>query len=227
MFEFKNLDKNKKDEEDKESLMDFLEICSFIQDYSTHIKIGVLVFMVIVLSTIKILDSFVLNLVLAVLVTRLICEILFAFTVDRQYEMAYKKLKYPLVFNNANISKEDELANVDNENPKIPGIEFNYEIKNESEDKFAITFQVDEENFKVLGVVPCLEAGPHFTKKVESEMLMASFDGLKKQYIYENECLVFNIVKLNKDAHELQIINKKDIDEALIITENLYYPYIK
>ncbi len=36
-----------------------------------------------------------------------------------------------------------------------------------------------------------------------------------------------SIVKLKKDVEELDIIEMKDIDDTLIITECVYYPYIK
>ena len=90
-----------------------------------------------------------------------------------------------------------------------------------------MAFQVDEKNYKILTSVKCSDIGKNQKKKVESDILLKSFDGLKKDYIYSNNCLVVNVLRLKREAQDLEIVNIEDIDETLIITECIYYPYIK
>ena len=92
---------------------------------------------------------------------------------------------------------------------------------------FPFFFQVDESHFKILTFVDCPDVAKNKRKKIESDILLTSFEGLKKEYILSNQCLVMSIVKLKKDVEELDIIEMKDIDDTLIITECVYYPYIK
>lgn len=217
---------NSNDEKDERFIM-FINICDFIDIYFYRIQIAMSLLVFTYLSFKGILPNFFLRILLSIPIGNILCEILCIFTIDRKYNVIYKHLKYPLIVDKFDINKEDEMANIGSDTPKIPGIDFVYDIKRKADDKFAVAFQVDESHFKILTFVDCPDVAKNKRKKIDSDILLSSFEGLKKEYILSNQCLVVNVVKLKIDVEELDIIEMKDIDDTLIITECIYYPYIK
>ncbi len=217
---------NSNDEKDDKFIM-FIDICDFIDVYLDRIRLVLMIIVFIYISFQNFLPNFFLRILFSVPIGNILSEILCFFTIDRRYSVIYKHLKYPLIVDKLDINKEDEMQNIGSDNPKIPGIDFVYDIKRKADDKFAVAFQVDESHFKILTFVDCPDVAKNKRKKIESDILLTSFEGLKKEYILSNQCLVMSIVKLKKDVEELDIIEMKDIDDTLIITECVYYPYIK
>lgn len=221
MFGLKNKGDNNEDK-----LINFLDICEFIETYTLELRIGIIIAVAILIFMLNIINGFFFAIMFALLLGNLIFEIICLFTLDRQYSVIYKQLKYPLVVKEIDINKEDELANINNENPKIPGLNFKYEIKKKTNENFAVAFEIDENSYKVLTSVNCDDDLIN-VKKIGSDILMQSFVGMKKDAVYSNKCLILKILRLKREVSDLEIINKEDIDDTLIITECVYYPYIK
>ena len=217
---------NKKDNEQSEKLANFLDICSFIETFKEEIRFAIIIVIFALCTLFKITPNWFLRIIFSGLLGNLIFNIFCCFTIDKQYSVVFKKLKYPLIVKGFNINEEDKKINLTSENPTIPGIDFSYEIKEKTDTKFAVAFQVDDKHYKILTPVDCPEISDA-KKKITSEILINSFDGLQKNYIYSNQCLVFHVLKLKKEVDFLEIINTEDIDETLIVTECVYYPYIK
>lgn len=217
---------NKNENEQDQKLINFLDICSFIETYIIELRFGIIATIALFCFLFDLFDSFIITLAISLLLGNLIVNIICMFTIDRQYNVIYKQLKYPLIVKEVNINKEDELANINNEHPKIPGIDFVYEIKQKADDNFAVAFQVDNEHYKVLTSVSCSNISEN-RKKISSDVLSNSFSGLRKDTVYSNKCLIVNIIRLKREVEDLEIIGVNDIDDTLIITECVYYPYIK
>ena len=216
---------SKKNQDD----LNFFSFCELWDNYPFLIRLGLMLTIFIIFYICKIKNPMFLVLFICLVISDLLYQTVSLFTVDRQANVFIKKTGFPILIKDLAVNQDDEQAVLNSKEPAIPGIDFCYDIKKQSDTKYILAFQVDAENFKVLSTFDCNKIENGKNKKISSETLVAAFKGLKKDYVYSQDCLLINIVGLNngKEVKDLDVVNISDLNKTIILTESVYYPYIK
>lgn len=208
------------------SIAEFIEMCDALEKNKIFMLLFFSLIALILSSIIGFIASFWLRILFSVLVGNLIVQTIFLFTVDKQYKYAAKKINAPLKFNFVQISEKDK-ENISPSNPKIPGIEIGYSVKDTSKDIFAVAIRVSESSFHVLNIITCDKKEDNKIIKINSDVLTDALKKTKKSYVYDRGKLILSFMKLKINKEIGDTVDADEIFEGIIFEEDVLYPYIK
>lgn len=172
-----------------------------------------------------------LNTFLKVVLSFCVSGILFSllelfFSTQRLYKQISDYIGYTVyiraisVFNDAvnDRMKESEI---------VPAIKIDYDIIGVSNKKFGLIFKIDDDDYKVVDVIESDKIENKVTNKIYSDRILKSINETDNKCIDDRGVLLANIVLLKNDNIKPgDTINKKDIDNALLLTEVFFVPFV-
>lgn len=170
---------------------------------------------------------FILKIIFCFCISKFIFQILeIIFNIDKLYYKITNFLDFDIYVRNLTVFNDSENDKL-KESEIVPAIKIEYDIKKESEQKFALLFQMPDDTFKVVDIINCDGFKSHVEKKIYSDKILKCIKETNNKCVDEKGLLFVKIVLLNNELIESnQIITKNDINECLLLTEIFFLPYI-
>lgn len=170
---------------------------------------------------------FILKIILCFCISKIIFQILeIFFNVEKIYYQITDFLGFDIFVRNLTVFNDSENDKL-KESEIVPAIKIEYDIKKESNQKFALIFQMPDETFKVVDIIDCDGFKTQVEKKIYSDKILKCIRETENKCVDENGLLLAKIVLLNNDSiNTNEIITKNDIDEHLLLTEIFFFPFV-
>lgn len=220
---------------EKKNMAFYLKGYQILQNYKKPLFLGALTIMcyviryVFILNHIFLLRTFdtIIYILLALVVTLIMFTILdMVFTTNRLYSKVSKFIGHDILVKELTVFN-DEVNDRLEESKIVPGIKLTYDALGISNKKFALTFQLSEDTYKVVDILSCERVENKMEKNVYSDEILKCINETEKKCVSENGVLCVNVVLLKDNGikpHD--IITTNDIDMSLLLSEAFFFPYV-
>ena len=185
-----NFNKNNENLKSK-NIQKHFKIYNIISNYGN--SLAVVITLVLYLLTIIISSynnlHFILKIILCFCISKIIFQILeIFFNVEKIYYQITDFLGFDIFVRNLTVFNDSENDKL-KESEIVPAIKIEYDIKKESNQKFALIFQMPDETFKVVDIIDCDGFKTQVEKKIYSDKILKCINETENKCVDEQGLL--------------------------------------
>lgn len=220
-----NEDMNNGRDKEKNIMKIYLFFYDLVQNHKLQIIGLIASFLLLYLSSYRL--AIILKIILAISISGFVFSALdLYFSTQRLYDKISKFIDYDLYVRDM-IVFNDSINDRLEESSIVPAIKIYYDVRNVSNKKFALIFNIDNQTYKIAEIINCDKKENKIEKKIYSDKLLKTIQETDNKCVNEKGLLLASIVLL-KDSNkkEGEIITENDIDNSLILSELFFIPYL-
>lgn len=220
-----NEDMNNGRDKEKNIMKIYLFFYDLVQNHKLQIIGLIASFLLLYLSSYRL--AIILKIILAISISGFVFSVLdLYFSTQRLYDKISKFIDYDLYVRDM-IVFNDSINDRLEESSIVPAIKICYDVRNVSNKKFALIFNIDNQTYKIAEIINCEKKENKIEKKIYSDKLLRTIQETDNKCVNEKGLLLASIVLLkDSNKREGEIITENDIDNSLILSELFFIPYL-